>query len=234
MIYLAWRCDFIFFPLFRHFKKRLHSGRRVIIQRGGAFFFFFRLLSLCSVWWGLCWLICFCVSCKKCGDTGVNMLEKSDLGQWSCLHLSLWQAGALGGCPALNKGESERQVRRESALSNGKKKGETWLDCDLFSQRQAPCYKQPFDINLISFTSSLRIKTVKASANKCASPCLPPSVFSFLLSHPPRALPAVIFSWSFLLPSSHFHCTWLSFTLSRHLSRVPSSVPPVSVTLVSV
>ncbi len=55
------------------------------------------------------------------------MLEKSDLGQWSCLHLSLWQAGALGGCAALNKGEGERQVRRELALSNGEKESLTWL-----------------------------------------------------------------------------------------------------------
>lgn len=224
----------LFFPPVQAFQEKAPL-REEGDNTAGRGFFFFRLLSLCSVWWGLCWLICFCVSCKKCSDRGVNMLEKSDLGQWSCLHLSLWQAGALGGGPALNKGESERQVRRESALSNGKK-GETWLDCDLFAQRQAPCYKQPFDINLISFTSSLRIKTVKASANKCASPCLPPFVFSFLLSHPPRALPAVIFLWSFLLPSSHFHYTLLSFTLSRHLSRVPSSIlsPPVSVTLVSV
>lgn len=28
------------------------------------------------------------VLCKRCGETGVNMLEKNDLGQWSCLHLS--------------------------------------------------------------------------------------------------------------------------------------------------
>lgn len=64
---------------------------------------------------------------KGCRDTGVNVLEKSDLGQWPCLHLSLWQAGALGGSAVLNKGESERQVRRELALSNGKKENLTWL-----------------------------------------------------------------------------------------------------------
>lgn len=33
------------------------------------------------------WVLC--VMCKGCRDTGVNVLEKSDLGQWSCLHLSL-------------------------------------------------------------------------------------------------------------------------------------------------
>lgn len=26
---------------------------------------------------------------KRCRDREVNVLEKSDLGQWSCLHLSL-------------------------------------------------------------------------------------------------------------------------------------------------
>lgn len=72
-------------------------------------------------------MLVFGVLRKRWKDTEVNVLEKSDLGQWSCLHLSLWQAGALGGCVVLNKGESERQVRREPALSNGKEENLTRL-----------------------------------------------------------------------------------------------------------
>lgn len=30
----------------------------------------------------------FFVLRNKCRDTGVNMLEKRDLGQWSCVHVS--------------------------------------------------------------------------------------------------------------------------------------------------
>ena len=135
-------------------------------------------------------MLVFCVLHWRCRGTGVNVLEKSDLGQRPCLHLSLWQAGALGGWAALNKGERVRDKRGESWLFQMEKR-KTWLDCDLCSQRQALCYKQPFDINLISFTSSLRIKTVKASANKRTSPCLLPSVFPpplalLLLSPPPQ------------------------------------------------
>lgn len=102
-------------------------------------------------------------------------------------------------------------------MRGGKKRKETWLDCDLFSQRQAPCYKQPFDINLISFTSLLRIKTVKASANKCMSPFLPPSVF-FLPLPLSSSAACCHFPWSFFLLSSHFHYACLCLSLSASVS----------------
>lgn len=91
------------------------------------------------------------------------------------------------------------------------KKRKIWLDCDLCSQRQAPGYKQTFDINLISFTSLVRIKTVKASANKCTSTCPSPSVFPSL---PPSSstLPAVISPGHLPSLSSLFHNTYLSLS----------------------
>lgn len=53
---------------------------------------------------------CVCVLCNKRLATGVNMLEKSDLGQWPCLHLSRWRAAALGG-------GIEERLRDEPRLS---------------------------------------------------------------------------------------------------------------------
>lgn len=61
------------------FKSNPNWGMRVMLHQGRVVFF-----SVCAAHLQ----DCVCVLCNKRGATGVNMLEKSDLGQRPCLQLS--------------------------------------------------------------------------------------------------------------------------------------------------
>lgn len=145
-------------------------------------------------------MLLFCVLHLRCRGTGVNVLEKSDLGQCWCLHLSHWQAtAAAGGSVVLNKGGEWKTSEAGAASFKWNREEKPLFDREQSCQPMPLCYKQPFHRNLITFTYLSRIRTVWAWCS-----CL---------------LPSVVLSCSFLpLNSPHFH---LCFSFFLHVFSSP-------------